>query len=124
MLWRYCVMPIVARMTISAITTISSIIVKPRVERSLPVTVLGAIERGALEGGVDIEYILAAPPRGVGVVLVGTLSPFGVVGHRVDRYPPQELELAAGGVVDDCDTFDERVEIGRIPFCADLQLGG
>src|SRR5215203_1917025 len=120
MLWRYWAMPIVARMTISVITTNSSIMVKPRVDRNLPVTVLGAIERGTLERGVDIEYILPAPPRGVGVVLVGTLPPFGVVGHRVDRHPPQELQLAAGRVVHDCDPFDERVEIGRIAFRADL----
>src|SRR6185503_4113694 len=164
-LCRYCVIPIVARMTISETTTSSSIIVKPRssgahwsmreleswwfecteppawrtpqrpfnsplpefnnssfVNGALPVPVLGAVERSALERGVDVEDVLPAPARRVGLVLVGSHPPFGGVRHRIDRDPAQELELPAGGVVRGADPIHQDLEIRGIAFAADLDV--
>src|SRR5262252_9193941 len=115
----------------SVITTISSSIVKPRSPRAgswdevfmaLPVPVLGAVERGAVEGRVDVEDVLPAPVRRVGPVLIRAQSPLGLVRHRIDGNPAEEFQLAAGGVVGGVDAVDERLQIRRIVLAADLEL--
>src|SRR5437879_5288107 len=120
MLCRYCVIPIVARMTMRDTTTSSSIMVKP--EAPLPVSVFRSIECNAVEGGVDVVDVLAAPFCRIGLVLVRAQAPFRAVRHRVGRNLPQELQLSARRVVRCGDTFDELIEVGRIILGADLQI--
>src|SRR4029077_4754616 len=93
------------------ITTMSSMSVKPRAERNLPVTVLGAVERGALECRVDVEDVLAAPLRRVRLVLVGTKRPLGRPGHGIDGDAAEEFQLPAGRVVVRRDAVHEGIEI-------------
>src|SRR6185503_8265935 len=125
-----------ARMTISAITIISSMRVNPARLRTdapakrrarepthdLPVTVLGAVERSRTALGKHVEHVLPAPRRRVRLVLVRPQAPLHAVGHRVDRNPPQVFELAAGRVVGRRHALDERLEIRRIAFVVGLQL--
>src|SRR5258705_2637727 len=117
-----------ARMTISVITIISSMRVNPSnllpdVPRNhLPVTVFGSVERGRAVLRVHVEHVLSAPRRGVRLVLVRPQAPFHAVGHRVDRNPPQVLELPAARVVRHGDALDERLEIRRIAFVVGPQL--
>src|SRR5882757_5480374 len=96
-------MPMAASTEIRNITTISSIIVKPRLERvtgfTLPVLVVGAIEGLAVEGGENVEHVLAAPAGRVRFVLVRAHAPLRAARHRVDRNVPEILELAPRGVV-------------------------
>src|ERR1043166_869925 len=80
-----------ARMTMSAITTISSMSVNPLTfelrtfERcALPITVLGSIKGGAVALGIHVEHVLAAPRRRVRLVLIRTQPPFVVVRHDSD----------------------------------------
>ena len=47
------------------------------VHANLPVSIFGAVERRALERRVDVEDVLSAPPRGVGLVLVRPQTPLG-----------------------------------------------
>src|ERR687898_1310428 len=93
--------------------------VKPRL---LPVPVFRAIECRARRSGIDIEYILSAPARRVGVVLVRAQAPFGGLHHRIDWYPAQVLQLSTGDVIGCRDPLDERFEIGWIALAARLDL--
>src|SRR5882762_11777399 len=125
-----------ARMTISAITIISSMRVNPSNPRTdapadrrtrepanhLPVTIFGSVERGRAALRVHVEHVVSAPRRGVRLVLVGPQAPFHAVGHRVDRNPPQVLELPAARVARRADALDERLEIRRIAFAVGTQL--
>src|SRR3954470_13949637 len=128
----------VVRMTMSDITTISSIIVKPgcrRVaeptrparsrirqlkNRCLPVLVLRAIEGLSIEGRVDVEHVLTTPPCRVRLVLVRSQSPLGTARHRVDRNMPEVLELAPSRVVGRGDAIDQRLQVRRVIFAANL----
>src|SRR5437867_5489469 len=65
----------------------------------LPVFVLRAVERRAVELRVNVEDVLAAPARRVGLVLVRAHSPLGRVRHRIDGDLAEELELASRRVV-------------------------
>src|SRR5688500_9439201 len=114
MVRRYCTIARLARITTSASTTINSMMVNPR----LPVLVFRPIEACSIRGRVDVEYVLAAPRRGIRVVLVRSHPPLGRFGHRVDWNTPEEFELAAGDVVRRRHSFDERLEVGRISFAA------
>src|SRR6266508_5786446 len=113
----YTASPMLARSTMSDITTISSMSVNPR-RACLPVTVLRSIEGGAITLRVDVEHVLSAPRCGVGLVLVRAQSPLAAVGHRVRGDPPQVFQLSAGRVVGGGDAFDQRLEIGRIALTA------
>src|SRR3979411_268895 len=117
----YCDIPIVARITMSEITTRSSIIVKPR-SRALPVLIFGSIERLAIEGCVNVEDVLAAPMRRGGLVLIRAHAPLGGARHRIHRHSPEKFQLATGRVVVCGDTLDERLEIRRIAFGAGLEI--
>src|SRR5436190_8020482 len=120
MLRRYCTIARLARITISASTTINSMIVKPR----LPVLVLRPIKRSPVRGRADVEHILPAPGGGVGVVLVRPQAPFGRLDHRVDRYASQEPDFATGHIVRGRYAFDQRLQRFRIPLAAGLDLEG
>src|SRR5216117_3465936 len=123
MLVLYCVMPIDARTTISVRTTSSSMSVKPRsVQRRLPGFVLGAIECCSIEGRVHVKDVLAAPSRGVGLVLIGAQAPLGAARHRIDGNAAQELELASRRIVRRRHAVDERLQIGRIVLAPDLDV--
>src|SRR4051794_36086068 len=104
-------MPIVDRMMISVSTISSSMSVKPSdsaIDRfTLPVPVLRAVEGLAVEGRVDVEHVLPAPPRRIGLVLVGSPAPLGAARHRIGRDAAQELQLAAGRVVGGGDALDQ-----------------
>src|SRR6476620_1161099 len=116
MLCRYCTTAIVDSVTMSVITTINSMIVKPAADRNLPVTIFRSIQCGAVEGGADIENVLPTPVGGIRIVLIGPQGPLRVLRHRINRDTPQKLEFAAGGVVGRRDAVDQRFEIGRVPF--------
>src|SRR6187551_605528 len=118
MVRRYCTIARLARITISASTTISSMIVKPR----LPVLVLRPIEPSSVGSGVHVEHVLPAPGGRVGFVLVRPETPFGGAGHRVDRNSPQETDLAAGDVVGRRHALDQHLEVLRVAFAARLDL--
>src|SRR4051794_7738994 len=95
------------------ITTINSMIVNPRaLPPLLPVAVLGAVKCGSLELRVDVEDILAAPSRGIRVVLVRSLSPVARARHRVHGHSAQELQLTPRRVVLYGDTVDQDLQIG------------
>src|SRR5437868_15265505 len=117
---RYCAIAIDARMTMIVITIASSIIVKPRSAvrrwRISPVLELRSVERGAVVGGVDVEDVLAAPARRVGLVLIRPAPPRRRMRHRIDRHAAQEFQLAAGGVVRRGDAVYQDVEVGWIAF--------
>ena len=99
---------------------------KPRSRRRvgwrITIPVLRSVERRAAERGVNVEDVLSAPSRGVRFVLVGAQTPLGAAGHRIDRHPPEELQLASGGVVGGGDAIDQRVEVGGIAFVAEAHL--
>src|SRR5688572_13880426 len=118
MVRRYCTMARLARITISASTTINSMMVKPR----LPVLILRAIERRSSRRRVHVEHILATPRRRIRVVLIRSLAPLRRLGHRVDRNPPEELDLAAGDIVGCRHSLDQRLEGLRVAFAAGLDL--
>src|SRR5688572_9350886 len=96
--FRYCTSPIVARIMISAITTISSMSVQPpslsrrRAWRMtsadmgtyLPVLVLRAVERRAFRLGVDVEHVLPAPHLAVRLILVRPLAPVGRIREGIE----------------------------------------
>src|SRR5260221_1862168 len=115
---RYCTSPIAARIEISEMTIRSSTRVKP----ALPVSVLRAIESLACCLGVHVEHIAASPCRGVRLVPVGAHPPFIRMGDRIDGNPAQELELDARRVVGLGDALHERLEAGRIPVRAGLDV--
>src|SRR6185295_4190048 len=91
---RYLGTAIAARIATSAITVTSSISVKPALPRASPGVVGGlSIERLGRALRVDVVDVLAAPRVAVGVVLVAAHPPLRAARHRVDRDPPQELQL-------------------------------
>src|SRR5688572_17783312 len=118
MVRRYCTIARLARITMSASTTINSMMVKP----PLPVLVFRPIEPCPLRRRVDVEDVLPPPRGGVGVVLVRAHPPLGRLGHRVNGNAPEEFDLAAGHVVRRRHAFDERLEVGRISLAAGLDL--
>src|SRR5262245_9225917 len=88
----YCARPIPARTTRTVATTSSSSNVKPRSppirsrDRSvamLPVLVLGAVEGRRIRGRMNVEHVLPAPTRRIGVVLIRPQTPLGGLGHRI-----------------------------------------
>src|SRR5882762_409841 len=117
-----------ARMTISAITIISSMRVNPSNPRTdapadrrtrepanhLPVTIFGSVERGRAALRVHVEHVVSAPRRGVRLVLVRPEAPFHAVGHRVDRNPPQVLELPAARVARVLELVDRRPDLAQV----------
>src|SRR5678816_955047 len=131
MLLVYTARPMLARITMSDITIINSMSVNPGIREPrnllrganhLPVMVFGPIEPGALALRVHVEHVLAAPTRRIRLVLIGAQTPLVVVGHRVERNAPKEFELAAGRVVGNRDSLDERIEIRRITLVIGSQL--
>src|SRR5438445_175629 len=76
-----------------AITTISSINVKPR--RALPLRIRFPIAVLVHGFRVNVEDVLAAPGIGSGLILHAALSPIGIVRHRIFWDAPEEFELAA-----------------------------
>src|SRR5437899_1845696 len=118
----YCTTAIVDNVTISAITTISSMIVNPSADRTLPVTVLRSIKCSPIERRVDVKDILPTPMRGIRIVLIGPEAPVRAFCHRIDRNLPQELQLAPGRVVGRGDTLHQLFEVGRVSFAARLDL--
>src|SRR5215471_3008028 len=132
----YKVRLMLASTTISDITTITSMRVNPRalnrITRNpdrptialLPVSVLCAIQPGALALRKHVEHVLATPRCGVRFVLIRTKTPVGAVGHRVDRNMSQIFELSAGRVVGHRDAIHQHVQIRWVPFVFRPQLGG
>src|SRR5262245_51390390 len=98
------------------ITTISSINVKPRSARRLPVTIFGSVESRSVKTRIYVKDVLTAPSRCVRRVLVGTASPLVTAGHRINRNLAEELQLATGRVVGDRHTIDEYLQVRRITF--------
>src|SRR2546423_5453241 len=126
-LFEYSVRPTLARTTISAITTINSMSVKPEDVRhrtiALPVTIFGPVESRAAALRVHVKDVLPAPRRRVRLVLIRTQPPLHAVRHRIDRDAPQVLQLCSAGVVGARHAFDERLEVRRISLVIRLQLG-
>src|SRR5215471_5105127 len=89
----------VDNVTMSVITTISSMSVKPAADRYLPVTILRSIESRTLERRADVEDVLPAPMRAIRIVLIGAERPVRILRHRINRNPSEKLELSAGRVV-------------------------
>src|ERR1051325_7115283 len=119
MLFWYSVRPTLARMTISAITTISSMRVNPALLRTrqrpthLPVTIFGPVEPRAVALRVHVKDVLPAPRRRVRLVLIRAQSPLHAVGHRIHGDAPQVLQLRSAGVVGARHPFDQRLEVRR-----------
>src|SRR4029078_7138251 len=117
-----------ARITMSDITIISSMSVNPGTRgsgfrtRCLPVTVLRPIQRGTAALRIHVEHVLPAPTRRIRFVLIGPQPPLGVVGHRIARNGAEEFELAAGRVVCDGYSVHELVEIRRIALVIGAQF--
>src|SRR4030095_14826702 len=123
-----------ARMTMSDITIISSMSVNPpslarlaatlrRGRGSLPVTVLRPVPRGAAALRIHVEHVLAAPTRRIRFVLIGPQPPLGIVGNRIDRNAAEEFELAARRVVGDGHSVHQLVEIRRVSLVIGAQFG-
>src|SRR5690349_14147207 len=98
-----------------AITTISSMSVKPR--RHLPLRIWFTIAVSIHGFREHIENILAAPGIRGRLVLHAALAPFGIAGHRILRNPPQKFELSGLSIATDgvsqLDAFDQNLERGR-----------
>src|SRR5262245_27068089 len=94
-------MPIVDSTMISVRTTRSSMRVKPRsfISPNSPFPVFRAIQRLAIERRVDVEHVLAAPARRIGLVLVRAHAPFVAPRHRIGGNAAQESQLPPGRVV-------------------------
>src|SRR5579883_3414864 len=112
-----------SKIEIMAITTISSISVKPCLaclRMRLPILVLCAIEGRSVGFRIDIENVLPTPGIRIRVVFGGAQPPIGGAGHGIDGDPPQKaISLAVR-----LDPFDERLQIRRIPVAAQLYLKG
>src|SRR6185295_4436257 len=125
-LFPYTVIPIPARMTMSAMTIIISIRVNPDIRDGragvacsssiyqLPVPVLRAVERLPFALAVHVEDVLPAPARRIGLVLVGAHPPLRLPRHRIDGDAAQELELASRGVAGSRHAVHELLERFRI----------
>src|SRR5438105_510393 len=105
------------------ITIINSTSVKPRgccllrimfKSYSLPVTVLGPVQRGTLGLAGDIENILAAPGSGFRIILHGAQVPLGFAGHGVRWDSPQESHFLASNI----NAIHQRLQIRRIILAA------
>src|SRR4026209_375443 len=110
-----------ARMPIMAMTVMSSIRVKPLVERPSPGVVARPIQPLCRALRIDVPDVLAAPGRLVRVVLVASHTPLGIPGHGIDRDPPEQLDLA----VDDArpvDTLHQDLEVRRVALAAELDV--
>src|SRR5580704_13227349 len=95
------------RITMIAMTIISSTIVKPswRPRPRLPVGIVSAI-RGLFRGlGVHIEDVLSAPTVGRGIVLGAAHAPVGGIGERVFGDAAQEADLLVH-LAGELDAFD------------------
>src|SRR2546428_12381374 len=106
-----------------ATTTISSTRVKPASDlrttvfmiNPLPVRILGAVGRDSAAGRPDVEDVRPVPEIRLALLLVRSQHPVGLARHRVDRYAPQELQLAfleLPGV----ETVHECIEVGWVSF--------
>src|SRR5207244_7494104 len=122
MLCLYWTTAIVESVTMSDMTTISSMIVKPAAERNLPVTIFGPIQRGAIKCRADVEDVLSAPMCRIRIILIRAQGPLGPFGHRVDRNTAEEFQLSPGCVVRHGNALNQRLEIGRVTFAACLDL--
>src|SRR5215203_1971874 len=109
-----------------AITMTSSMRVHPPWPRRarLPVDILRSVEGDAPALREHIVDVLAAPGRGVGVVLIRPHAPLLRVRHRIHRDAAQEFQLAAAGVAVGADALDQHLELRRIPFRPGLEIGG
>src|SRR5262245_13414665 len=121
--FRYCTSAIVARIMMSAMTTINSMSVHPPSDRRLraratrechmarlPIPVFRAVKRLAVGLGIDVIHVLPAPDPGVRRVLKGPLAPICRASQRIDGNPAQELFLAPSRVVRDQGAVNELLE--------------
>src|ERR1700693_5627724 len=95
-----------------AITTISSIMVNPRLpatvkrrcenrrekkfirpRKFLPVGIFRAVERHGARKRKHVEHVFSAPTAGTRIVLYRAHPPLGVTGHRVHRDASQESHV-------------------------------
>src|SRR6516225_1819375 len=110
----------------SVTTTTSSISVKPRsvISRftTLPVLVFRAVKRFAFERRVNVEHVLSAPSRRIGLVLVRAHAPLVATCHGVDRNAPQELQFPPRGIIGGSHPIHQRLQVGRIVLAADLDV--
>src|SRR5476649_3070094 len=96
-------MAIEIRITMMLTTTMISTKVKPRRRFNLPrqfhlpLGVLSSIACLFSCFAVNVKDALAAPTRGLGVVLIAAHSPFGFAGERVHRNSPQKAHFLAVG---------------------------
>src|SRR6185312_682108 len=96
-------------MTMIAITIIISMSVKPR-DRVLPLRIRSSIRRLVHALRVNIENVLPAPAHAGRVVLHTPHAPFARIRHRVDRNPPQKLDLCIRRLTRPLHAVHQRVE--------------
>src|SRR5579871_5760940 len=111
--------PMATSVTMIAMTTTSSRIVKPR--RALPVCIFRSIERLVLTLREYIENVLSAKRAGRGIVLHRAHAPLGGMGHGVHGNAPQKAEFLVH-LTHDVDALHQRFQIRRITLRADLHL--
>src|SRR5262245_42402933 len=103
-------------MAMIVITIINSSSVKPRL---LPLVVFRAIESRPLRFTVHVEYILPAPRGCLRIVLVGPLTPFGGIRHRILRNPSQKLQFLVH-CSDHLYAIDQILQFFRVAFSVHL----
>ena len=95
--------------------------INEELQQELPVGVFGAVEGGGLGFGMHVEYIVAAPGRGVGVVLDGPEIPLGTARHGVLWNAAEETNLLLrAGAGADVHAFNERTQVRWIALAAGL----
>src|SRR2546426_585954 len=124
--WRttalYIGIEIAARMAMIVITIINSSRVNPRPAgwpASLPLFILRSIKRSSSRLREHVEHILPAPRIILWVVLIGALSPFRGVRHRILGNTPQELQLLVH-LPDHLDALHEDLQLFGITLCIHL----
>src|SRR5262245_456917 len=99
-----------------ATTTISSTSVNPRAvprPARLPRRILRPIQRRPLARAPDVEDVDLVPRAGRRLLLVRADHPVRFPRHRIDRHPPQELDLSLLEL-SRVEPLDEGVEVGGI----------
>src|SRR5262245_44623250 len=103
------------RIVTTAITIISSIIVKPR----LPLRIGCSISCFLRRFRIYLKDVLTAPSVGFGIVLSTALSPFSRVGKRVARDATQKADLLIDLALH-LYAFDKNFQALRVSFVAHL----
>src|ERR1043165_1930527 len=106
-------------------TTISSTKLNPRCRlpgsRPLPICISAPIRVLVARLTINVEYVLAAPAGGLGVVLVAAHTPLVLSREWVPRNVPQEAHLLTLGVVGQLHPFHQ--DLQRLGITVAAQLG-